>query len=425
MPPRLQIDIGVSSRGEDGEDADTGSVRGQRGSLLEYAQAKLGMLESENLDETMQDRLDSFMVSDDGTLKMLSASGTKYSINGVGLRKNTTPESSVQSTIAESPGVHTDSPKTPGTDKYYRCRESDIRKLKASPLGKGASGSVYKAVNRPTGEIVALKEIDALDKVNRDQMLTEVRTLCELPETEGLVKFFGAFYTAEDGRISIALEYMNAGSLEDIQAQMPNGKIPEGLLSMACGKILTGLKYLHDVKRLVHRDIKPANLLINLDGEPKITDFGISASLTSTQELMNTYIGTMQYMSPERLHHLPYSFSSDIWSIGLTFLQLAIGQYPYTSTAPVPLILEICDSEVPVPEPGEFSEEFVDFISMCMEKDPDDRPSAEALLASRWIQKYKSAANSELRSFVRALYPDAEKQIEKDKAAAMQFSLVR
>mmetsp|Transcript_12784 Transcript_12784/g.26973 ORF Transcript_12784/g.26973 Transcript_12784/m.26973 type:complete len:428 (-) Transcript_12784:57-1340(-) len=420
----LKIDVGGSSRGDDGEDVDMPSVRGKPGSLLEYAQAKLGQLDTaEPLDMTMQDKYDSFMVSDDGTLKMLSSSGTKYSINGGGLRKNTTPDS-----IAESPGGPfggTNSPVTPGTDKYYRCRQTEIRKIKDSPLGKGASGSVYKAVNRPTGEIVALKEIDALDKGNRDQMLTEVRTLCELPDTEGLVKFFGAFYTAEDGRISIALEYMNAGSLEDCSAMMPNGKVPESILSMVCGKILTGLKYLHDVKRLVHRDIKPANLLINLEGEPKITDFGISASLSNTHDFMNTYVGTMQYMSPERLHNLPYSFSSDIWAIGLTFLQLAVGRYPYTSSAPVPLILEISDQDIPVPEPSaEISEEFVDFISMCMEKDPDDRPSAEALLASKWIQKHKAAANSELKAFVRRMHPDADQRIEKDKQAALQFSLV-
>jgi len=227
----------------------------------------------------MEDKSDSFLVSDDGTLKLLSESRSSYNINKDGLSKATTPPSNLDD-MNDSPN---------GLYKNYRCRASDLWKL--TMLGRGASGSVYKAVHKTTGELVALKEIDALDKTSRDQMLNEVRTLCELPELEGLVNFHGAFYTPEDGRISIALEYMNAGSLEDCVEQLPGRRIPEHILSMICGKILTGLKYLHEERHLVHRDIKPANLLINLNGEPKITDFGISSTLTNTCRRSDCTIG--------------------------------------------------------------------------------------------------------------------------------------
>lgn len=143
----------------------------------------------------------------------------------------------------------------------------------------------------------------------RQQLLTEIRTLCEAPCCQGLVEFYGAFYTPDSGQISIALEYMDGGSLADIIKVRKS--IPEAILSPMVQKLLNvrnlfqllslvvvlvlslsftyktslffkGLSYLHGVRHLVHRDIKPANLLVNLKGEPKITDFGISAGLESS-----------------------------------------------------------------------------------------------------------------------------------------------
>lgn len=92
---------------------------------------------------------------------------------------------------------------------------------------------------------------------------------------------------------------------------------------------MVGLDYLHRVRYMIHRDIKPANILMNLAGEVKITDFGISTALGSTLGLAGTYVGTMHYMSPERQENHPYGYDADIWSLGLTVLHLATGKYPY------------------------------------------------------------------------------------------------
>lgn len=149
----------------------------------------------------------------------------------------------------------------------------------------------------------------------RQQLLTEIRTLCEAPCYQGLVEFHGAFYTPDSGQISIALEYMDGGSLADILRK--HRRIPEPILSSMFQKLLhvskiilvfsfwyfpykkntqiywlafyplKGLSYLHGVRHLVHRDIKPANLLVNLKGEPKITDFGISAGLESSVAMVS------------------------------------------------------------------------------------------------------------------------------------------
>jgi len=123
-----------------------------------------------------------------------------------------------------------------------------------------------------------------------------MRTLCDNPNAPGLVRFYGAYYVAARAQMCIALEYMNGGSLEDFAKVLPGNKLPEPALSIIVGRVLVGLDYLHRIRYMVHRDIKPANILMNLTGEVKITDFGISTALGSTLGLAGTYVGTMHYM---------------------------------------------------------------------------------------------------------------------------------
>jgi serine/threonine protein kinase len=104
-----------------------------------------------------------------------------------------------------------------------------------------------------------------------------------------------------------------------------------------------GLVFLHGERHLVHRDIKPANLLINLNGEPKITDFGISAGLDNSIAMCATFVGTVTYMSPERINNQCYSYPADIWSLGLSLLECGTGEFPYNaSKGPVNLMLQVC-----------------------------------------------------------------------------------
>lgn len=350
----------------------------------------------------MDDSESSFRLGDDGGIQMLSESCSNYHINAEGFSKSSTPSTSTP------PGA--------GGDKYFNCKSSEIRKMQL--LGRGASGTVYKGMHSGTNTLLAMKEVNAMKKVSRDQMLNEVRTLCDLPDLEGLVKFYGAFYTQEEGRISILLEYMNAGSLEDLVRLLPANRIPEDVLSAITGAILVGLRYLHEHRQLVHRDIKPANLLINLAGQPKITDFGISSSLINKDNCC-TNVGTFMYMSPERLANEPYSFASDIWSIGLTMLELALGRYPYVNVAPVPFILEVTQGDCPLPPVGEFSEEFRSFVSMCMEKDPEDRPNALSLLSHPWIMKHRPSV-TKLAGFIQNAIPDAQQRLEEDRELMSQ-----
>ncbi|CAJ2665324.1 mitogen-activated protein kinase kinase 3 isoform X1 [Trifolium pratense] len=338
---------------------------------------------------------DSYTFSDGGTVNLLSRSYGVYNINELGLQKCSTSSSSSRSRRL----VDDESEKT------YRCGSHEMRIFGA--IGSGASSVVQRAMHIPTHRVLALKKINIFEKEKRQQLLTEIRTLCEAPCNEGLVEFHGAFYTPDSGQISIALEYMDGGSLADILRT--HRMIPEPILSSMFRKLLHGLSYLHGVRYLVHRDIKPANLLVNLKGEPKITDFGISAGLENSVAMCATFVGTVTYMSPERIRNESYSYPADIWSLGLALLECGTGEFPYTANeGPVNLMLQILDDPSPSPSKEKFSPEFCSFVDACLLKDPDNRPTAEQLLSHPFITKYETA-KADLAGFVRNVFDPTQR----------------
>ncbi|KAK2975242.1 hypothetical protein RJ640_027991 [Escallonia rubra] len=338
---------------------------------------------------TTLDPSDSYMLSDGGTVNLLSRSYGVYNINELGLQKCTSR--SVDD--------------TDHSERTYRCASHEMRVFGA--IGSGASSVVQRAIHIPTHRIIALKKINIFEKEKRQQLLTEIRTLCEAPCYQGLVEFYGAFYTPDSGQISIALEYMDGGSLADIIKVRKC--IPEAVLSLMVQKLLHGLSYLHGDRHLVHRDIKPANLLVNLKGEPKITDFGISAGLENSMAMCATFVGTVTYMSPERIRNESYSYPADIWSLGLALFECGTGEFPYTATeGPVNLMLQILDDPSPSPSMHIFSSEFCLFIDACLQKDAEARPTAEQLLSHPFVTKYK-ATSVDLAAFVQSIFDPTQK----------------
>ncbi|KAF5740405.1 mitogen-activated protein kinase kinase 3 [Tripterygium wilfordii] len=346
------------------------------------------------------DPSDSYMLSDEGTVNLLSRSYGVYNINEHGLQKCSGSGSGSSSGSGNSWSVDEDH-----SEKTYRCASHEMRIFGA--IGSGASSVVQRAIHIPTHRILALKKINIFEKEKRQQLLTEIRTLCEAPCSQGLVEFHGAFYNPDSGQISIALEYMDGGSLADILRVQKS--IPEPVLSSMFQKLLLGLSYLHGVRHLVHRDIKPANLLINLKGEPKITDFGISAGLENSMAMCATFVGTVTYMSPERIRNENYSYPADIWSLGLALFECGTGEFPYTANeGPVNLMLQILDDPSPSPSKLKFSPEFCSFIDACLQKDADARPTAEQLLSHPFITKYEHA-RVDLADFVRSVFDPTQR----------------
>ncbi|ERN17934.1 hypothetical protein AMTRI_Chr13g121890 [Amborella trichopoda] len=263
---------------------------------------------------------------------------------------------------------------------------------KVCRLGSGSSGKVYKARHVHTGAIYALKIIQEKHDAQVRQQIKREMEILRRALNPHVVRCYGVF--DRGGEISFVLEYMDAGSLADVLAA--HRRIPEPFLARVAAHCLQGLLYLHKNK-IVHRDIKPSNLLINRRREVKIADFGVSKVLDSTLAQCNSYVGTCAYMSPERFNpdaqdgHYD-GCSADIWSLGLSLLECAMGRFPCLPPGQKPdwptLMMAICMGDPPAP-PADSSPEFQSFIRACLQKNACLRPSAKHLLTHPFLTKYK------------------------------------
>ena len=271
--------------------------------------------------------------------------------------------------------------------------------IKLSVLGRGASGVVYKGVHVPTMRLVAIKTIPVFDHDKRQQMIKELKALyanlAPIDEEESaergrhggacphIVAFYDAFIDPKEGNISIVVEYMDGGSLQDIVDTGGCGS--ESVLANISYRVLMGLAFIHD-RRQIHRDIKPSNLLINHMGDVKISDFGIVRELESTHAQANTFVGTLTYMSPERISGEEYGYSSDMWSFGLSLMTCALGEYPLSTQGGYwGLLHSLRDEPAPRLRSTDFSSEFCDFLNCCLQKDPAARSSARTLLQHGFV----------------------------------------
>ncbi|XP_068226714.1 dual specificity mitogen-activated protein kinase kinase 1 isoform X2 [Palaemon carinicauda] len=317
--------------------------------------------------------------------------------------------------------------------KIGELNADDFEKL--GELGAGNGGVVNKERHKPSGLSMARKVRSFVSSVAlemsfmrelihlevkpavRNQIIRELKVLHEC-NSPFIVGFYGAFYS--EGEISICMEYMDGGSLDLCLKKAI--RIPEPILGKICSTVLKGLAYLREKHQIIHRDVKPSNILVNSRGEIKICDFGVSGQLIDS--MANTFVGTRSYMSPERLNGDHYSVASDIWSLGLSLVEMAIGMYPIpppdqstlqkifgtkvegispspTSRSPrsagLPgeprpmAIFELLDYIVNEPPPrlpaNVFSAEFVDLVDRCLKKSPSERADLTTLQNHEWIKR--------------------------------------
>jgi serine/threonine protein kinase len=242
------------------------------------------------------------------------------------------------------------------------------------------------------------------DQKLKNLIETEIKILhgCQC---DNIIRCYASYFN--EGAINIVLEFMDRGTLTDILKKAK--KIPEDVLGRISYQILKALDYLHRVKKIVHRDIKPSNILLNSKGSVKISDFGVSAVMMCTLDNKSSLVGTYIYMPPERIDGKNYNFISDIWSIGMTILECALGYYPYLSYNDASvndfwhLSEVIKEKPAPTLPSNEFSNEFVDFIKLCLNKDPANRPSASTLLNHPFILLYENNSNSDLAKWLNDL----------------------
>ncbi|KAG9343442.1 hypothetical protein JZ751_013606 [Albula glossodonta] len=323
--------------------------------------------------------------------------------------------------------------------KVGELKDDDFHRI--CELGAGNGGVVNKVCHKPSGLVMARKLIHLeIKPAIRNQIIRELQVLHEC-NSPYIVGFYGAFYS--DGEISICMEHMDGGSLDQVLKEarrIPEeilGKVSIAVSSVQC-RILGGWgkngegavevlsKPLADVQP-TSADVKPSNILVNSRGEIKLCDFGVSGQLIDS--MANSFVGTRSYMSPERLQGTHYSVQSDVWSMGLSLVELSIGRYPIPppdakeleaifgrpimdgaegemhSTSPRPrppgrpvsghgpamAIFELLDYIVNEPPPklphGVFTSDFQDFVTKCLIKNPAERADLKMLMNHTFIKR--------------------------------------
>ncbi|KAH1262248.1 Mitogen-activated protein kinase kinase 6 [Glycine max] len=277
-----------------------------------------------------------------------------------------------------------------GKELEFDFSLDDLETIKV--IGKGSGGVVQLVRHKWVGRLFALKVIQMnIQEDIRKQIVQELK-INQASQCPHVVVCYHSFY--HNGVISLVLEYMDRGSLADVIKQVKT--ILEPYLAVVSKQVLQGLVYLHNERHVIHRDIKPSNLLVNHKGEVKITDFGVSAMLASSMGQRDTFVGTYNYMSPERISGSTYDYSSDIWSLGMVVLECAIGRFPYIQSEDqqswpsfYELLAAIVESPPPSAPPDQFSPEFCSFVSSCIQKDPRDRLTSLKLLDHPFIKKFE------------------------------------
>ncbi|KAG8956486.1 hypothetical protein FRC03_010787 [Tulasnella sp. 419] len=250
-------------------------------------------------------------------------------------------------------------------------------------LGKGQFGTVYRALNLNTGQMVAVKRIglEGLPENEVDQLMKEVELLRTLSHPN-IVKYEGM--VRDKDNLNIVLEYVEGGSLGQVLKSF--GQLNESLVASSVTKILEGLRYLHE-QHVVHRDLKAANILNTKNGNIKLSDFGVSLNINTVGTMQDNVAGTPNWMAPEIIELKGAVPASDIWSLGCTVVELLTGRPPYAEIRnSVSVMWKIVTEDSP-PLPEGCSEELQDFLNSCFQKDPAKRPSADVLFEHPWLKQ--------------------------------------
>lgn len=263
-----------------------------------------------------------------------------------------------------------------------------------SPLGEGSFGAVYKASHTPTGAIVAVKVIpngNAATASDDEKILGEIDILsrCDSPFIVGYVEcFIKPAVVGRPGEMWIVMEYCEGGSMSDLIEANVGNVLPEDCVRAVCASIVLGLEYLHGVANVCHRDIKCGNVLLTENGHVKLADFGVSAELTNTLNKRKTVVGSPYWMAPEVIRESHYDGRADVWSLGITAIEIAEGAPPHSNLHPLRAIFVIPTKPAPtLADPDNWSPEMLDFVRCCCNKDPSQRHDSALLAAHPFVKQ--------------------------------------
>uniref|UniRef100_A0A8C9VZI4 non-specific serine/threonine protein kinase n=1 Tax=Scleropages formosus TaxID=113540 RepID=A0A8C9VZI4_SCLFO len=261
-------------------------------------------------------------------------------------------------------------------------------------VGNGTYGQVYKGRHVKTGQLAAIKVMDVTEE-EEEEIKAEINMLKKYSHHRNIATYYGAFVKksppGHDDQLWLVMEFCGAGSVTDLVKNTKGNCLKEDWIAYICREILRGLSHLH-AHKVIHRDIKGQNVLLTENAEVKLVDFGVSAQLDRTVGRRNTFIGTPYWMAPEVIAcdenpDSTYDYRSDIWSLGITALEMAEGAPPLCDMHPMRALFLIPRNPPPKLKSKKWSKKFVDFIEGCLVKTYASRPSTEQLLKHSFIRE--------------------------------------
>lgn len=256
---------------------------------------------------------------------------------------------------------------------YYK----DLKKI-----GQGASGGVYIAqtVAGPSGNIVAIKQMNLEQQPKKELIINEILVM-KSSRHDNIVNYIDSFLIK--GELWVVMEYMEGGSLTEI---VTHSVMTEGQIGAVCRETLKGLQFLHS-KGVIHRDIKSDNILLDIDGNIKMTDFGFCAQINELNLKRTTMVGTPYWMAPEVVSRKEYGPKVDVWSLGIMVIEMIEGEPPYLNETPLRALYLIATNGTPkLKEPDVLSYDIRKFLNWCLQVDFNKRGTADQLLQDKFIR---------------------------------------
>uniref|UniRef100_A0A8C8HHG1 non-specific serine/threonine protein kinase n=1 Tax=Oncorhynchus tshawytscha TaxID=74940 RepID=A0A8C8HHG1_ONCTS len=279
-------------------------------------------------------------------------------------------------------------------------------------LGDGAFGKVYKAQNKLTGILAAAKVIDTKTEEELEDYMVEIDILASC-DHHNIVKLLDAFYY--DSKLWVRMLNMCLCGPGPSELERP---LTEPQIRVVCKQTLQALLYLHDNK-VIHRDLKAGNILLSLNGDVKLADFGVSAKNTKTLQRRDSFIGTPYWMAPEvvmceTFKDRPYDYKADIWSLGVTLIEMAQIEPPNHEMNPMRVLLKIAKADPPtLMQPSRWSPEFSDFLRKCLDKNVDNRWNVAQLLQHPFLSTVTDSRP--LRELIAEAKAEVYEEIEEHK----------